>query len=142
MMAKKITSSIAAISVILLSPYARSHHDLSILIELNSPITVTGKIVRVDWDNPHVVLHFESEGPADSKVTWFVHSDAPNILLDQGINPSSISNLRDVTIILYKSTRMPWCNSRCNAYGYSLTNARGTYILNGSIADMLSELEY
>jgi hypothetical protein len=45
-----------------LAPAANAHHS-GALFDFNKRVTVEGRIVKVDWQNPHVYLTIESTGP-------------------------------------------------------------------------------
>ena len=63
----------------LLSHSVHSHHAFTAEFDANAPINITGKVVKVEWINPHAWVHVEVEkGP--KKTIWMVEGGTPNTL--------------------------------------------------------------
>ena len=75
------------------------HHSVSGEFNASNPITFTGKVVKVDWMNPHIYTHIEvTEGPEAGKI-FKVEGSAPNSLFRRGwrsdtLQPDQIVEVR------------------------------------------------
>ena len=73
-----------AAGLFLLPALLVGHHSISGEFDANNPIAFTGKVVRVDWLNPHIYTHIEvTEGLETGKV-FKVEGSAPNSLFRRG----------------------------------------------------------
>jgi hypothetical protein len=73
------------------APIASAHHSFAAVFDGEQAVTLTGKVVSVDWANPHVHFSIDVTG-ADGAVTrWRFEGYPPNMLVRQGWR-------RDVTL--------------------------------------------
>lgn len=67
-----------ALVALLLIPAAPvfAHHSVSGAFDVRREVVVTGKIVKLEWINPHVFVHVEEMG-RDGKVTTWAFESLP-----------------------------------------------------------------
>ncbi|HEV3334295.1 MAG TPA: DUF6152 family protein [Bryobacteraceae bacterium] len=84
---------------LILGPSAAwSHHSFAAEYDANKPVTLKGKVTKVDWVNPHSWVHIDV-ADADGKVTnWSCETAPPNILYRQGWRRDSLKEGDEVTI--------------------------------------------
>jgi len=75
---------IAALIVALGLP-AFAHHSISADYDSTKPITLTGKVTRLEWQNPHVFFHIE----ADER-NWAIELGSLNSLTRLGWTRNSV----------------------------------------------------
>ena len=66
-----------------------AHHSFSAEFDSTKPVKLEGKVVRMEWSNPHTWLFLDVE--KDGKVEqWAVEGGAPGVLLRAGWNRNSL----------------------------------------------------
>jgi hypothetical protein len=80
LMAKTMASGAGATVLLLLHAGAsQENHSLIPFFDTDTPVTITGTIVRFERVNPHSYMYVEQE-TADGTVTWSVEAPAPRLL--------------------------------------------------------------
>ncbi len=75
-----------------------AHHSFAAEYDANQPLTIKGKVNKMDWVNPHSWLYVDVTGP-DGKVSlWKCETAPPNGLFRRGWTKSSIPKGLEVTV--------------------------------------------
>ena len=61
-----------------------AHHALGAEFDRNAPIRLQGKIVKLEWVNPHTWIHLEITTDERSGEVWMVEGGTPNVLRRRG----------------------------------------------------------
>ena len=64
---------------------AEAHHAFTAEFDANAPIRLEGKVVRVEWVNPHTWIHLEVEVVDGTSRVWMVEGGTPNVLARRGL---------------------------------------------------------
>jgi hypothetical protein len=65
---------------------AAAHHAFGAEFDANRPVLLKGKIVKMEWVNPHTWIHIEIVKDDGTKEVWMVEGGSPNSLLRRGGN--------------------------------------------------------
>ncbi len=131
-MYKTATVLLLAISAVLYFPYcALAHHAFSAEFDANKPVTLRGKVNKVEWINPHAWIHLVVLQEDDSTVQWMVEGGTPNTLLRAGINKNSIPIGSEIVVRGYQSKDRN-CTPACKANGRDLAFGGGRKVFMGS----------
>jgi Family of unknown function (DUF6152) len=77
----------AGLLVAAVSPLS-AHHAFGAEFDSNKPVTLEGKVVKMEWSNPHTWLYVDVE--KDGKLErWAVEGGAPGVLLRNGFKRDS-----------------------------------------------------
>jgi hypothetical protein len=77
---------------------AAAHHSISAEFDTNRPVTFTGKVVKVEWMNPHIYTHVETTGDEGKSVVYKVEGGPPNSLFRQGWRRDTLKQGDVVTV--------------------------------------------
>lgn len=61
-----------------------AHHQFASEFDANKKVTLKGKIVKMDWVNPHSWLFIDITGPDGTVVSWALEMGGPNSLIKRG----------------------------------------------------------
>ena len=75
-----------------------AHHSISAEFDTNKPIKFTGKVVKVEWMNPHIYTHVETTGEDGKSVVYKVEGGPPNSLFRQGWRRDTLKQGDVVTV--------------------------------------------
>ena len=124
-------SAAAALALALAAPNAVAHHAFSAEFDANLPIRVQGKIVQVDWINPHAWVHVEDVKEDGSTQIWQLEAGTPNTLLRRGLTRKLLQPGTEVVVRGYQS-KDKVCVPICSGSGRDITFPDGTKIFMGS----------
>ena len=110
---------------------AWAHHAFSAEFDANTPVTLRGKVTKVEWINPHAWIHLAVEQEDGSVVGWMVEGGTPNTLLRAGVTRNSLPIGSEIVVRGYQSKDHN-CQPACKANGRDLAFADGRQVFMGS----------
>ena len=90
---RRAAASIALTLVLLAAALpAHSHHSFAAQYDAAKPITLTGKVTKVEWTNPHVYVYVDVRDEKTGEVAkWALEiGGGPNSLIRQGWSRDSL----------------------------------------------------
>lgn len=100
---KFFTTLCSAVALFTVSRPAAAHHAFGSEFDANSPVLLKGKIVKIEWVNPHTWIHVEVVKPDGAKEVWMVEGGSPNTLLRRGANKNSFPVGTDIVVDGYQA---------------------------------------
>ncbi len=79
-----------ALAAILAAIPVRAHHAFAAEFDIDSPLTLEGKLAVWEMINPHSWFHIDVEGPDGEVVRWLVEGGSPNQLIRNGVTQYSV----------------------------------------------------
>ena len=68
-----------------------AHHSFPAQYDVDKPITLTGKVTKVEWTNPHIFIYIDVPDEATGEmVNWALEMGGPNSLLRLGWKRDSL----------------------------------------------------
>lgn len=109
---------------------ALAHHAFGGEFDQDRPLLLKGKVVKVEWVNPHAWIHLEVLKPDGAKEEWMVEGGSPNSLLRHGVTRDSLPVGTEIVVDGYQARD----HSLLRANGRNITYPDGRKLLLGSSA--------
>jgi hypothetical protein len=92
---------IATAGLLLAAMPVLAHHSFQAEYDENKLVTVNGRVTKVAWTNPHVILHMDVRDDSGKVADWQMELASPNGLLRQGWKLDSLKPGDQVTVSGY-----------------------------------------
>ena len=103
-----------------------AHHAFGGEFDPYRPVLLKGKVVRVEWVNPHTWIHVEVVKPDGAKEEWMVEGGSPNSLLRRGVTRDSLPVGTEVVVDGYQARDHTLL--RANGRNVTLTDGRKLFL--------------
>ena len=97
-----------------------AHHSFAAQYDSNKPVTFTGTITKMQWQNPHIYFYVDVKDAGGKVTNYAVEGGPPNTLYRSGWRKDSLKIGETVTIDGSKARD-----------GSNLVNARSVVMANG-----------
>ena len=88
-MGYKILGALAVCGLLLAAVPAVAHHAVQAQYDFDKPIEFTGTLVKMEWINPHSMMHLEVTNKDGSKKEWIFQTTAAGTLRQRGLGRAS-----------------------------------------------------
>ncbi len=107
---------------------ASAHHAFGSEFDASRPVLLKGKLVKVEWVNPHSWLHVEVTNEKGEQEVWMVEGGSPNSLLRRGVTRDSLKVGTEVVVDGYQTRD----HTLLRANGRNVTFTDGRKLFLGS----------
>lgn len=105
-----------------------AHHAFGAEFDRDAPVRLQGRIVKLEWVNPHTWIHLEVPNPAGEGEVWAVEGGTPNVLLRRGLRRDCLKPGTEIIVDGYRAKD----HSLKRANGKDVTFTDGAKIFLGS----------
>jgi hypothetical protein len=99
---KRLCAAIAGVALLWAVPVV-AHHSFSAEFDATKPITLKGKLTKMEWVNPHGWLHIDVAEADGKVVNWAIEAGSPNAMLRRGLRQSDFPIGSEVIVEGYRS---------------------------------------
>ena len=123
--------AVAALGMVLAAAPSQAHHAFSAEFDADLPIRLQGRIVQVDWINPHAWVHVAHRKEDGSTEVWQLEAGTPNTLMRRGMTRKLLLPGTEVVVRGYQSKDRN-CTPICSGSGRDITFPDGRKFFMGS----------
>ena len=89
-MNRKLAAVFVALALWAAGRPVTAHHSFAAEYDRDKPVTLLGKVTKVEWMNPHVYFYIDVTEPSGTVVQWAIEGGAPNSLYRAGWRRESL----------------------------------------------------
>jgi Family of unknown function (DUF6152) len=102
------------------------HHAFGAEFDPNAPVRLQGKVVKLEWVNPHAWIHIEVKKPDGTAEVWMVEGGTPNTLLRRGLTRESLTIGTELIVDGYQTKNKAL--KRANGRDVTFTDGRKMFM--------------
>ena len=110
-----------------------AHHSFSAEFDDKQPLKLIGKLVKVEWMNPHIWFYVEVKNPDGTTTTWALSGGAPGQLQRRGVTKSLLVIGSTVNVEGFRAK-----DGSTNGFGSRVTYPDGRNVFTATAQDQQS----
>ena len=95
--------SLAAAVILLAAIPLSAHHSFAAEFDQNQVVKLKGTVMRMEWVNPHAMIHLAVSNPDGTVTEWMVEGNTPNSLLRAGVTKKALEPGTAIVVVGYRS---------------------------------------
>jgi len=103
-------------AVVLMTVPATAHHSTAGEFDMSKQVTLEGEIVRVEWINPHVLMHLQAKNAKGESEEWILQGFAPGPAIGRGLKREKLALGTHITVLGYPPRPAQAMNARTSVY--------------------------
>ena len=102
-MRNKLMTVVASAALLLAAVPLFAHHSFSAEFDQKKQVSLEGKVVMMEWVNPHSWLHIDVTTPEGKVERWKIEGGSPSVLFRKGWNRDSLPAGTKVKVIGFQA---------------------------------------
>jgi len=112
---------VASFALLVLTVSAYAHHPFAAEYDWTKPVTITGKVSKVEWTNPHAFLYVDGKDENGQMKHWALEMGNPGALTRAGWTQTTLKMGDEVTVDAWISKTK---SDRANVKSVKLSNGK------------------
>ena len=127
----KMRLAALGLGVLTAASSAWAHHAFAAEFDETKPLQLRGKVVKMEWINPHSWIHIAVADEKTGKTNeWMIECGPPNGLLRRGFTKASLPQGTEIVVVGWQAK-----DDSFRANGSSITLPDGSKLFLGSSND-------
>jgi hypothetical protein len=101
-------ATFAVFGLLIAAGPAFAHHPFASEFDANAPLSLTGKVTKVDWTDPHVMVHVSVNDPSGQLRNWNLEAASPQMLAGKGWRRGTLKEGDQITVRGYRAKSEPF----------------------------------
>ena len=110
-----------------------AHHSFAAEFDDKQPLKLTGTLMKVEWNNPHIWYYVDVKNPDGTTTTWGLSGGAPGQLMRRGIRKDQLVVGSVVNVEGFRAK-----DGSHNGFGSKVTYADGRNVFTATPLDRQS----
>jgi hypothetical protein len=99
---------LAAVALLMVGGPALAHHPFASEFDANAPVTLTGTVEGVNWNNPHVNFRVAVKDNSGETRNWTFQAASPATLQKKGWTKTTLKEGEKITMQGYRAKSEPF----------------------------------
>jgi len=95
--------SLVVLAIVAAAVPVYAHHAFAAEYDANKPVSIRGKLTKVEWVNPHGWIHVDVTDDSGRVTNWAVETGSPNALLRRGLRKTDFTAGLEVVVNGYRA---------------------------------------
>ena len=104
----KKAAILAMLGVLVGAAPALAHHPFASEFDAQAPVTLSGTVSKVDWNDPHVVIHVNVKDAGGQLRMWNMEAGSPVEMEKNGWTNSTLKEGEQITVQGYRAKSEPF----------------------------------
>ena len=107
-MKRIICAGIGSTALLLAAGPALAHHPFASEFDLQAPLTLSGPVTQVEWNEPHVYVRVDVKDPSGQTRNWNFELASPAMLTRKGWSKDTLKQGEVITVKGYRAKSEPF----------------------------------
>jgi hypothetical protein len=126
-MKRLLLPAFAVLGILAAAAPVFAHHAFAAEYDSNKPISLRGKLTKVEWVNPHGWIYLNVTDDSGRVTSWAVETGSPNALLRRGLRKTDFPEGIEIVVEGFRAK-----NGGTSINGTSVKLPDGRNLLTGS----------
>jgi hypothetical protein len=87
---------------------AFAHHPFASEFDAQAPLTLSGAVTQLEWNEPHVYVHVDAKDPSGQTRNWKLELASPAMLTRKGWSKDTLKQGEVITMKGYRAKAEPF----------------------------------